>query len=268
MNQPGGYLIGMEKRAELLETAREFPSICRSVAAPDEIDPRTDTVVENQGQQGACQGHALSSVVEHCYRIATGDKIQLSRQYAYIGTQRIDGITGDSGSTISGGVRLAKERGIPLETVWPYPGRYVATPPGGWDHQYREAAQFKIGYHTVCASYDDVFAFLASGQGGISIGISWGVSPVNGVVEQYTPSGGGHAVSLLGYSKRKDSRGRNYIWLLNSWGAGWGNGGWAEVAPSAIDAMARAQWTVMIGLSDMVDAKPRKIDWKKASVFQ
>jgi C1A family cysteine protease len=260
----GGYRIDLENREQLAATASPLQDFTNTFAAPEEIDPRGATVVENQGQQGACQGHDLSSVVEQCVRIATGDQIQLSRQYAYIATQRIDGLSGDVGSTISGGVTLAETKGLPPEPVWPYPGRYVATPPGGWDHQYTEAAPYKTGYHAVLNSYDDVMKFLGSGQGGVSIGIDWGLNPDSGgLVTRYQPQGrGGHAIALLGYTKSGN------IWLLNSWGASWGAGGWAQITPSVIDAIARRNGNVMIGISDMKDAKPRVVDWKKASVFQ
>jgi hypothetical protein len=77
------------------------------------IDPRQFMKVENQGSVGSCQGHSISSCVEWCYAIATGgEKLQLSRAYGYYETQRLDGITGDRGSTIEGGVKLATQYGI------------------------------------------------------------------------------------------------------------------------------------------------------------
>jgi hypothetical protein len=46
--------------------------------------------------------------------------------------------------------------------------------------------------------------------------------------------------------------------MMNSWADTWGNGGWAEWAPVAIEAMFKQRWTVMIGLSEMPTVKPRE----------
>ena len=137
------------------------------------FDPRKVMKVENQGSVGSCQGHALSSCVELCYYIATGDLTrQLSRQYAYVETQRIDGISGDRGSTISGGIKLATTKGIPEESLWKYSGRYENRRPANWSEIETNAAQHKIGQSYKMSSYDGVRTFLGSGQGGISIGSS------------------------------------------------------------------------------------------------
>lgn len=264
----GGYRHDLERRAQLVATSIEFRSLVQGrYSAPTEIDPRPYHRVEDQGQQGACQGHALSSVCEHCYHIATGEPIQFSRQWCYIETQRIDKLVGrDQGSTIDGGRELASTLGVCREELWPYPGRYVTTPPDR-EACLQDAAQYRIRSHSVCRSYADVYEYLASGLGGVEIGISWGLEPRDGVIDRFVAGGGGHAVCFLGYSARKDSQGRNYLWLLNSWGTSWGANGWAEVAPAAVDQMARHAWTVMIGLSDLTTPKPRPVNWSTEGIY-
>lgn len=239
------------------ESQEFFLSVRGQFEAPAEIDPRGWHKIENQRSMGSCQGHALSSVCEMCYRIATGKIIHFSRMWCYIGTQRIDGITGDRGSTITGGRDLASKHGVCREETWPYPQRYTRDIPDGCED---EAKEFKIKSHTILRSYHDTFAYLASGQGGVEIGISWNSScdPRNGVIASYKSGrGGGHAVSLLGYSSRKDNQDRNYLWMANSWGEQWGNNGWAEVAPAAIDAMLDDRYTVFVGMSDLTAPEPR-----------
>jgi hypothetical protein len=257
-------------KALAVNTMPGWQTACRNFAAPDEIDPRPFVVVENQGQQGACQGHALSSIVEHCYHIATGEPVQLSRQFAYIRTQFLDGISGDRGSTISGGARLAREFGIPREELWPYPGRYDTNPPRPMDELLADAERYKINGETPIKSYDEAFQFIAAGIGGITIGVPWfrSMSQCTGVMEGMSgPLQGWHAMAFLGYSKKQDSRDRNYLWLLNSHGTRWGNQGWAEVSPTVVGAMIGTNGSVFRGLSDMVgDAvKARPVDWVKDS---
>jgi hypothetical protein len=240
-------------------------------AEPEEIDPRPFHRVEHQQQQGACQGHELSSIGEHCWRIATQENLQFSRQFCYIETQRIDGLIGrDVGSTIGGGEQLAKTKGFPLESFWQYTGVYHTNPPGGIQACYNDGKKRLIKTSAAMRSYADCRKFLGAGVGGISLGIPWNASMHSkGVIESYDPNlpGGGHALAFLGYSKRVDAQGRKYLWLLNSWGTTWGQKGWAEVAPAAIDQMFRSRYTVMRGLSDMqTDAiTPRPVDFSQTN---
>ncbi len=47
------------------------------------LDPRQAIQIPNQGQQGACQGHALTTCMEWCYDLASGvADVQLSRAAA------------------------------------------------------------------------------------------------------------------------------------------------------------------------------------------
>lgn len=269
MSEFTGYPIELEQRAELEQTATDFRGLVRGLySAPEEIDPRPWHKIENQSSMGSCQGHALASVCEMAYHIATGEVTQFSNMFAYLATQKIDGLLGrDSGSTINGGRKCAQQYGMcPLE-VFPYPNpvRYSSRiPDAAWD----AAKPFRIRSHAFCRNYSDVYEYLASGQGGVEIGISWGLRPdSNGIVQRFQTGGGGHAVAFLGYSKRKDSTGRNYLWLANSWSRSWGNNGWAEVAPKVVDDMGRHRYTVMIGMSDLTTPKPRPVDWVKESVF-
>lgn len=232
------------------------------------IDPRGFLKVENQGQVGACQGHSISSAVEWCYAIATGgDKIQLSRAYGYYETQRLDGISGDRGSTIEGGIRLAKEFGIPEESLWPYTGRYEPQRPKPIEELRANAAQYKIGKSYKLTTYDSIRTFLGSGQGAVHLGIMWNSSVQGGLVNSYSAAGGGgHAIGLYSLSERKDSAGNPFLWMMNSWGSSWGQSGWAEWSPNAVSQMLRALGTVFIGVSDMPNVKPRELnveEWKR-----
>ncbi|MFO0919685.1 MAG: C1 family peptidase [Planctomycetaceae bacterium] len=257
-----GYRIDLEQRqrnlAELARTSRLLPSF-RGLRVPDRIDPRPWHRIENQGSMGSCQGHALSSVCEMAWRIATGctsqkKMIQFSPLFAYIMSQRKDGISGDQGSTINAGRLTAMQDGCCPLDLCPYPDPVQYT-----DRISREAikaaAEFKIRSHSLCRNYDDVFAFLASGQGGVEIGIAWGDQMMecrSGVLERFYPGQGGHAVCFLGYDDElQDRQGRRYLWLANSWSERWGDHGWARVSPAAVDQMCRHQDTVMCGLSDM-----------------
>jgi C1A family cysteine protease len=256
-----GYWLHDDEDQEFLNSLPDESPVLAMRGTYDEVrvDARKVMKIEHQGAVGSCQGHALSSCVELCYYIATGDLTrQLSRAYGYYETQRIDGITSDRGSTISGGIKLATTRGIPQEKLWTYSGRYDNRRPANWTEVETDAQQHRIGQSYRMTTYDGVRTFLGSGQGGISIGISWSGEVDRAIVERFSGSGGGgHAIALLGLSARLDNSGRPYVLMMNSWGANWGNGGWAEWSPSAVEQMLRHRYTACFGLSDMPNLKPR-----------
>jgi C1A family cysteine protease len=262
-----GYRFDLERHEMLASSSMQFRyAVDGQYDAPDEIDPRGWHVIENQGSMGSCQGHALTSCCEYAYRIATAGEVKhFSEMFGYLSTQKVDGLLGrDQGSTIEGGAKAAKLYGnCPVE-VFPYPSRYSTNVP----HDAWSAAEpFKIKYHSMCTSYEDVYAFLASGQGGVEIGLQWNNSMTpnsHGIIEHYTSGGGGgHAVCFLGYSAKTDGAGNKYLWLANSWSASWGKEGWAQVAPVAVDQILRHRWSVAIGLSDLTTPEPRKVDWRQ-----
>lgn len=276
-----GYLIDDEHREELRQTSSNLPLLMQwAESAPKDIDPRGWHRIENQGPMGSCQGHALSSVCENAYLISTGGRskkvIQFSPYFAYLDSQKMDQIfgRGDIGSTLAGGLASAMRSGsCPLEKMpYPNPVRYTGEfAPGAYD----AAKNFKIRQHTWLKNYDEVYGYLASGLGGVEIGIRWGNGMMechDGVIEHHdSRGGGGHAVCFLGYTSEKtDSRGRKYLRLANSWGTEWGDEGWALVSPVAVDEMCRHPETVMLGLSDMSkkDTHRRDVSWMgPGSVF-
>lgn len=267
--EPGGWLIDKEDFGWLNNLPGEDSVLAmRGHYQESAIDPRTVMHIENQGSVGACQGHSISSCVEWCYIIATSDtSLQLSRAMGYYESQRIDGIRGDRGSTINAGVKLATKSGICREELWPYSGRYNNTRPDDYQAVLEDAAQYRIKSAVRLTSYDAVRTFLGSGQGAVHLGIAWGREMNSAVVKSFAGAGGGgHAIGLYSLSDRKDDKGRPYCFMMNSWGKNWGNSGWAEWSPGAIDQMMRHRFTVMIGVSDMLNVEPRTFtldDWKR-----
>jgi len=262
---PGGWRIDLEFQTDrfqrLMASLKPDSSLLAMRGQYQEVafDPRQVMRVEQQGPVGACAGHSLSSCGEWAYIIQTADpSLQLSRAMGYYETQRLDGIKGDSGSTIEGGVRLAKTVGLCREELWKYTGRYDNRRPENWDAVLADAANYKIGTATSLKSYDAIRTFLGSGQGAVHLGITWNSSVDREVVESYSSSGGGgHSIGLYALSDRKDSQGKPWAWMLNSWSKNWQGDGWAEWSPRAIDQMLTARWSVFVGLSDMPNVKPR-----------
>lgn len=275
-----GYPIELENRDALREMSP--PGIFKALAdddLPKKVDFRQALKIENQASMGSCQGHALSTCTEGCYFIATaGQQIELSRLFAYLGSQKLDGISGDRGSTLHGGAKLVTEFGLCLEADFPYPspvrypaGGHRSIPAAAWE----KAQAFRIKTTKFITEEPEVHQWLGSGAGLVEIGIAWGSAmepDSQGVIDSFRAGGGGHAVSLTGYLPCEEigcDTPEGYVYILdNSWGRGWGVNGRAYVKPRAVRQMLEHRFTTFVGLSDMVDVKPRSVDFIKNSVIQ
>ena len=276
-----GYPIELEDRDALRSSATEAVLLMLG-DLPERMDPRSSALgsqgflqVEDQGQQGSCQGQSLSCCGEFAHAFATGEVIQISRQYAYIASQMENNIRIDGGSTLEGGTRAFK-KGFPLESVAPYAGnRYP-----GWGYitqAMRDKAIYKLMSHTEMKSAEHVKQFIGSGVGIVQLGISWGneMSPDGqGCIRSFSGrGGGGHAIVFCGYVPDSDVGVRSSAgwWLLlkNSWSKRWGKSGYAYVDPRACDQMLAHRWTSMYGRSDMDSPRPRPIrfDFSKQSIL-
>lgn len=265
-------------RADTYRSQETESHLWRAVVGVDEIPFRgnvfnlsvegDESYVANGIGVHNCAGHARSTVMEYINWIDTrGQVIQLSRMYAYLTAQMESGISGDQGATISGAMQAAKRRGCCLETTFPYPGRYTPTIPQA---AHAEAKDHKLKNHAVLRDYSQCFNFLASGVGGIEIGIPWTSTLANnrtGVIESAGgQTYGGHALAIIGYTKRKDRQGRQYLLMFNSHGRQWAANGVAEIAPTLFDRWGQDRYSEMIGASDLEEFAPRKIDWTQGAL--
>jgi C1A family cysteine protease len=227
----------------------DFPAIDYA-SLPERMGTSDWLVTEDQLQIGSCQGVMLSSVAEMAIKAATGQIIQLSRMWAYLQSQKVDGIRGDNGSTLSGGSEAGQTVGLCLESLFPYPGRYSTAIPAECA---ADAATRKLRMSQNLPDYEAVMKWLRHGVGGVGIGIGWNrycEPDVNGCVLKYVSGGGGHAIALADWNgKFKDEYKRPFIELKNSWSRRWGVNGSAFIHPKVIDYWCRNE-TVM-GYSDM-----------------
>jgi C1A family cysteine protease len=273
-----GYAIEQEDREFLKSHLTKMSSALKSYAIPEMVDPwKLDerlTPTEDQLQIGSCQGQSLTDTAEYAMYVANGEIVQFSRMFAYLGSQKMDGISGDNGSTLSGGTKLVSQYGLCLESTYPYPRSYPSggvrnVPQGAWD----EAKRFLMKGALDIEKAEDIRQFIGSGAGQVQIGIAWGdfMEPKGGFITSFRPSGnfGGHAVVFAGYvpdsQVNKKSSAGYWLILKNSWSRRWGINGRAYVDPGAAADMLKHKFTVMVGRSDMGAPKPRPVpvDWTK-----
>lgn len=229
------------------------------------LDPRQVLKCENQGSQGSCRGHSGSTLAEWIHAIATGTiGMQLSRAMMYYETQRIDGIRGDRGATIMGGIKLLRETGVCREELWKYPPQYNNARPSNFSEVLQDAATHKVVTSRRCSSYDAVRVHLGSGQGGVDVGIQWRQEYASPIVERFSGGGGGHAIAVVCLSERLDNQGRPYVWMFNSHGMRSGVNGWSEWSPTFVESAIRSPGSVFVAVSDMPNVKPREFTFEEA----
>jgi hypothetical protein len=81
---------------------------------------------------------------------------------------------------------------------------------------------------------------------GISVGVDAWTGPAvqkTGVISDYTEEDGGHAVVLAGY---RDAGGTRQFLIHNSWGASWGQGGYAWISENMIRQHAELAYTITV----------------------
>lgn len=200
-------------------------------------DPLGLVEILDQGQQGSCQGHALATVFQICYFLATGRKESFSRAAAYYLSQKKDGIRGDMGSTLSGGQWVATQHGLCLESDWPYPSRYnPAMPPSA-----QGKFLFRLATTKPFRNVNEVVEWLDQGLP-VQIGVTWNSSCDREIVDGYNARGGG-GHSTVFWQRRTSGNVTN----INSWGRRWAGDGVHEWTLRSIEAALAARWTVMIG---------------------
>jgi hypothetical protein len=202
-----------------------------------QADPLGVVSITDQGQQGACQGHALATVFQICYFLATGRKAAFSRAAGYYLSQKKDGIRGDQGSTLSAGQWVATQNGMCLESDWPYPSRYNPAQPASAANKFL----FKLQTTKPFKDLQSMLDWLEQGLP-IQTGLTWNDSCNEEIVDRYNGrSGGGH--STVFWQRRPSQNVVN----INSWSANWSGDGCHEWTPKSIETALAGRWTVFIG---------------------
>lgn len=250
-----GYLYAEENHAALAENGMDARRLVSRAAAnrPDfnpDVNPMTLFDPLNQGGQGACQGHSLALIFTICYFLQTGRILQFSRAAAYYLSQQRDGISGDRGSTLSGGQWVATQHGLCLESDWPYPSRYNPTEPRGVHYP------FKLVAAKPTRDWDTIREALDIGLP-VQDGIIWDDSVSRTLVTNYVGrGGGGHSTTIW------TKKGPNYR-RINSWGM-WDGDGCNENTPEAMQQQVRHRYSshVIYAPEGMIypEIEPVKVD--------
>ena len=221
---------------------------------PARVDNRsTCPRVEDQADIGSCTAQAGTSLVEHCHLRAGEPAPDLSRLFTYY-TTRVD-VAGwdpddDSGAYIRDTLKSLARYGSCEERLWPYRTGEFGTRPS--DAAYDAANLRRVTEYRRCDGLSGVKEALAAGlcvEGGFDVpeGIFSAECQLTGLVPELQPGEepvGGHAVLFCGYDDASQT-----LLFQNSWGTGWGDGGYGRLPYVYLYGHASDFWTVTAAMT-------------------
>jgi len=228
------YTGGYKKMPMVSGDARQAK---KSLDLPAAVDWRNVTsAVKNQGQCGSCWAFATTEMIESYYAIETGSMLGLSAQQVTSCTPNpltCGGTGGCQGSIPQLGYTYVQLFGHQTEEDYPYTsGTTMATGDCGYDYTNSPPAVGLSGYNTLPANDQAAVmthlaevgplavAVYASGWSSYSGGVFTGCSFDSNIALN-------HAVQLVGYGT--DETDGDYWLVRNSWGSGWGEGGYIKL---------------------------------------
>jgi hypothetical protein len=208
--------------------------------------------IENQESVNSCTANAVAKACE-MYLTANNAFVHLSRMFNYFESRQADGLLGsDAGAYLRTAIAAAKQVGMPEETLWPYIPALINTTPAS--PAFTDAATKKLERYELIDSASNTVAFVTKVKSAISEGFPVAIGfplslqfenlagnfdyqylhPYEGITSD-NPEIGAHAGLLIGYDNAYDA----FI-FENSWGSGWGYGGYCLFPYSALQDIVEA----------------------------
>lgn len=217
------------------------------------------TPVKYQAQLGACVGFTTAALAECFNYKELGNVLDLSEQFIYGESKKIDGVPEEEGTYIRAALTVLKNLGICEESYFPYEGKYPpsnALKAGAFEN----AKEYKI------ASYARVLldelsmktALFQNGPVAIGVNVYENFMSVgaDGIVPY--PAGrllGGHAILVVGYTVAG-------LIIKNSWSTRWGKDGYCIMPWNVWNAIGVEAWSIV----DVVSGKKPWADWLESDL--
>jgi C1A family cysteine protease len=219
-------------------------------AVATEVDLRpyyANIEIEDQEQLGSCTANAAVGLIEYYQERAFGRHSEMSRLFIYKVTRNLMGVTGDTGAYLRTTMQTLACFGAPPESYWPYDGRpeeqnttFEKEPTS---FCYAFAGNFQsLKYYRLDAegvSGDDTLKVIKTYLAkefpcmfGFSVHEEFMSPKPGGLVPFPKPKSkfyGGHAIIAVGYDDgiQLGPNDKGALLIRNSWGTGWGDGGYA-----------------------------------------
>jgi C1A family cysteine protease len=216
-------------------------------APPPSVDLRkTWWTINDQEDTGSCVGWATADGVVR-YHMVKANRLptnqMLSPRFVWMAsketdeyTTRADTFIEEAGTSLKAAMDIVRKFGAVKETLLPF---HIATKmhTGTENAFYTEAAQRKIAsYFNLQRNLNQWKSWLATNGpilAALSVDQTWdNATATGGNLDVFMPNTvrGGHAIAIVGYL----ASGRFIV--RNSWGTGWGDGGFGYVTPAYIAA--------------------------------
>lgn len=255
--------------AERLNIASDVPR------APSQVDLRRwCSPIENQLNLGSCTAHAAVGMVEYFQRRACQEHVDGSRLFVYKTTRNLLGWHGDTGAYCRTTMMALAMCGVPPERYWPYrtnvdPGeagdRTFDDEPSSFVYALADDFQ-ALRYFRHDPIGADRNQILNSVKRWLAAGIPamFGFYGFSSFSETDNPSHipfpcsdepaeWGHAVLAVGYddafeikNNRCNTITRGALLIRNSWGEGWGDGGYGWLPYEyVLQGLANDFWSLL-----------------------
>jgi C1A family cysteine protease len=225
----------------------------RRAAIPKSVDLRQHCPkIYDQGDLGSCTANAIAAAIEFDQiKEKLAQVFTPSRLFIYYNERALEGtVASDSGAMIRDGIKTVASQGVCAEPMWPYVETKFADRPAaqcytaGKMHpavQYSRIAQ-NVPLMKTClaAGYPFVFGFSVYESFESDAVAHSGAAPMPSPGETCL---GGHAVMAAGY----DDASQRFL-VRNSWGAGWGMGGYFTLPYAYLSNANLADdfWTIRV----------------------
>ncbi|MDR0969875.1 MAG: C1 family peptidase [Lentimicrobiaceae bacterium] len=242
-----GFYHFHNQKFRLLPNLKEEPLEETYVAKPisvASIDLRENfNSIKNQGQQGSCLAHAITSIFEYLLKLNKQKEFDLSEAFLYFNAREMDTVGDvstdtDTGSRFLPAMQSLQQYGIALEKLCPYNENVYTQKPS--EQAYQDAANRKLmKAMNVNRKIDEIKSALADGYPvAISLSLYPSFQAEGGFIpmpsqqeidERKTGKGeetkhSCHAMVVTGFSDELQM-----FLVRNSWGEEWGENGYCYI---------------------------------------
>jgi len=224
--------------------------ILKAIPAAVDLTSQAPKEIYDQGDLGSCTANAIAGALEFDeIKQKSKNVFTPSRLFIYYNERVLEHtVNADSGAFIRDGIKSVASQGVCPETEWPYDIAQFTKRPS--QKCYTDARKFEaLTYQRLFQDLHSMKGCLAEGYPfvyGFSVYESMmtqevaktGQVPLPGPTEKMV---GGHAVMAVGF----DDKTRLFK-FRNSWGSGWGQGGYGFIPYSYLtdSNMADDFWTI------------------------